>query len=374
MVGKAPVFLGGVGRRGVHDAVGVKLLEFFDLLLRHGVVHPDPEPVEIQAVEGRDVRHGEVVADIEVPEIVQVFKGREIVEPCGHGLHILQLRAVRERGEVLHKGHAHDQHLQLRHVAAELHGVQIVVVAEVEVSELRAVHEVFHVVVRKLPALPRHGGKDPLHVRARGVARAEVHAPHDLRVRQAVAQAGHRLVGDAAAVHLKAAQLRHAGGDLGHQRPLILHRDVVEIHELVAEVELPVEHREAVVDHGPGRRLVQEPDTLPAQGRLRLAADVQPLYIAHAPQGRRRVCRVRVPETPQLHRAVGLVVGRAEDRDRLLRRRGGRGCRRRRLHGGRRPLNRRGTPALLRAAGQRQTQQRAGQKHGRAAFLLHHSP
>ena len=309
-------------------------------------------------------------------EIVQVFKRREIVEPCRHGLQILQLRAVRERGEVLHKGHAHDQHLQLRHVAAELDGVQIVVVPEVKVFELRAVHEVFHVVVCKLAALPRHGREDSLRVRARGVARTEVHAPHDLRVRQAVAQAGHRLIRDAAAVHLEAAQIRHAGGDLGHQCPVVLHRDVIEIHQLVSEIERPVEQREAVVDHGPGGRVVQEPEAVPAQRRLRLAADMEARKLRHAPQSCRRPGGVRVREAPELHSAVRFVIDPAEDRDRRLLRRGWRGCRRRRLGGGTgsRPLDRRGALALFRAPGQRQTQHGTGQKHGRAAFFMHHSP
>ena len=78
----APAAVCRISDSRIDDAVGEKFLYLLDLLRRDGIIFADPEPFKLsQPVERGNVGDGEVVAYVEVLEVLEVREGTEVVEP-----------------------------------------------------------------------------------------------------------------------------------------------------------------------------------------------------------------------------------------------------------------------------------------------------
>ena len=80
--GKAPFFLGGILGGVVDNTVGGALSHLFNLSGINRAMPANVEPFKLgKAVEGRNVPECKVIADIEMPEILEICKGSKVVKP-----------------------------------------------------------------------------------------------------------------------------------------------------------------------------------------------------------------------------------------------------------------------------------------------------
>ena len=196
---------------------------------------------------------GEVVAEVQIRQILQPGQGAQIVDAGGLQLGIAELGAGRQRAHIAPVAHGQHHRLQIRHVADEVDALHVGVVAQIQVLDLGAVLERLGVLRRQLAADAGVGGEDALHIRADAVAGAalqrvaEPDAPDHVGLGMGVPDLGHVLVIHTAAVHIQVAELRHAVGDRLDQRPLIVHGDVGQVHLLAVQAELLVKEGEGIV-------------------------------------------------------------------------------------------------------------------------------
>ena len=284
LVRPAPGADGGVVIDVVDLAVGVQAAQLLHLLGRDGCEAADVDALEVlQTVERGYV--GQIIAhaDVQMPQLMAFRQRGDVVNIREEHLEILELRAGGQRRQVAERVHGDDEHLEIRHAGQEGQVGDRLVVPEVEILDMRAVAELGGLGVIHNTALRGLGGEDLLHVRAHAVACAEPDAPHDLNVRELIAQLFHLLAGHAAAVHDEGLKARHAGQDLADLCAVVRHLAVVDVHHRVGGVQRHLVEREAEIRRSGRRGLAEPADFRPAQVLLLvLAGKMEGLEPRHA--------------------------------------------------------------------------------------------
>ena len=137
--------------------------------------------------------------------------------------------------------------------------------ADVEILDVRAVFERFGIVSVEHTAVRGLRGKDALYVRAHTVGVAEPDAPDDLDVGISIADGGHVLIGDTAAVHVDADKIRHTGHGLHHLRAVVIDRDMAEVNGSVNGAEFLAVEPEGVADRSVRAGVHDGADGIPSE-------------------------------------------------------------------------------------------------------------
>ena len=213
---------------------------------------------------------------------------------------------------------------------------------------------------------------DAFRVRAHAELLPEPDAPVDLHQRERLPDAGHRLAGDAAGVHIQRAAVGHAAQRVDDQVALVLHRDVLEIQLGIQRRGLFPPDVEAVKEADVREGPLQLGDPVEGEAAQPLTpAEIHVAQVRHLAQQRDRLPHVRPAEAAQvdidLIALIDLPVGKAQ----LGRRRRGLRRRIRRGRGFLFGLGRRLRPGRPAAACRQQAAEQ-GQKQNDSSFHTHH--
>ena len=181
-------------------------------------------------------------------------------------LQVFQIFAVRQRSEVTQRVHCDNQHLQIRHIPDKREVRNGFVVTDVQILDLGKIFEHLKVTVVQRAAERRFGGENLDHIGSGTVGGAKINAPYDFGIRQRVTDRSHILISDAAAVHQKCLQVRHALGDGEYFRPVFPYGVITDIHFLIFQGKRKLKNRKVIVNFDIGRGFAQREDFLPAWG------------------------------------------------------------------------------------------------------------
>ena len=182
----------------------------------------------------------------------------------GDDLQKFQLRAVFQHVQRIPAAGRDDAHLEIGHGTHEIPVVQLQIVAQIQILQVREVLQLSCVLIRHIGV--EVGTPEPLGIRAHGeLAVGKPDSPDDLHIRIGIPDLRHTLGGDAAGVHIQALAVLHQGQNLAYRRSLVRHDAVIQIHLFRQCAQIaPVEHK-AIFQFRLRRGLLQSAQVSPAE-------------------------------------------------------------------------------------------------------------
>ncbi len=243
----------------------------------------------------------------------------EVGDVRGEYLEILKLCAALERAYVRKRIHRHDEHLKLRHAFGKAETVDRLVMAEVYVLHLRAVFELVHLGVVQNAADGGLGGQNAVSIRAHAVELAEPDAPHNVHLRELVADSLHTLIRQslnyAAVIHVERLAVFQRRKRLHGGCAVVGDLYAAEVYRLIGEGEaLPVK-REGIRKFRLRAGLDEHGDVRPAELCRILTSKLHAGEALHAGEVFRDERRVTRVDTAEVERRLREGVGRVADRE-----------------------------------------------------------